>query len=114
MYTQLGLYIDGEWLNGDGRAGEDVINPANEKVLGRLPHASTADLDRALAAAVKGFAVWRDKSAYERGRIMRKAAAAWERLSFTNKNEIARSLEEAKKPETRERRLAAALERLRD
>src|SRR5438034_6245195 len=74
MYTQLGLYIDGEWLNGDGRAGEDVINPANEKVLGRLPHASTADLDRALAAAVKGFAVWRDKSAYERGRIMRKAA----------------------------------------
>ena len=42
-----------------------------------------------------------------------KAGAAWERLSFTNKNEIARSLEEAKKPETRERRLAAALERLR-
>src|SRR5712692_12120342 len=74
MYTQLGLYIDGEWLNGDGRAGEDVINPANEKVLGRLPHASTADLDRALAAAVKGFAVWREKSAHERGRIMKKAA----------------------------------------
>ena len=43
----------------------------------------------------------------------RKAATAWNGLSFTNKNEIARSLEEAKKPETRERRLAAALERLR-
>ena len=43
----------------------------------------------------------------------RKSAAAWERLSFTNKKEIARSLEEAKRPETRERRLAAALERLR-
>lgn len=42
-----------------------------------------------------------------------KAAASWERLSFTNKKEMARSLEEAKKPETRERRLAAALERLR-
>lgn len=41
------------------------------------------------------------------------AAAAWDRLSFTNKREMARSLEEAKKPETRERRLAAALERLR-
>src|SRR5438445_11359644 len=37
----------------------------------------------------------------------RKSAAAWERLSFTNKKEIARSLEEAKRPETRERRLAA-------
>src|SRR6266699_2399663 len=74
MYTQLGLYIDGEWLNGDNRAGEDVINPANEKVLARLPHASPADLDRALAAAVKGFALWREKSAHERGRIMKKAA----------------------------------------
>jgi len=43
----------------------------------------------------------------------RKAAAAWEKLSYTNRKEIARSLEEAKRPETRERRLKAALERLR-
>jgi hypothetical protein len=43
----------------------------------------------------------------------RKAATAWNKLSFTNKKEMARSLEEAKKPETRERRLAAALEKLR-
>jgi succinate-semialdehyde dehydrogenase/glutarate-semialdehyde dehydrogenase len=74
MYANLGLYIDGEWLNGDGRAGEEVINPATEKPLARLPHASTADLDRALEAAKKGFAVWRATSAYERAKIMRKAA----------------------------------------
>ena len=43
----------------------------------------------------------------------KKAAAAWDQLSFTNKKEMARSLEEAKKPETRQRRLAAALEKLR-
>jgi Domain of unknown function (DUF1905)/Bacteriocin-protection, YdeI or OmpD-Associated len=43
----------------------------------------------------------------------RRAAAGWEKLSYTGKREIARSLEEAKRPETRERRLAAALERLR-
>jgi uncharacterized protein YdeI (YjbR/CyaY-like superfamily) len=43
----------------------------------------------------------------------KKAAAAWERLSYTNKKEIARSLEDAKQPETRERRLRAALEKLR-
>src|SRR5256886_13986338 len=43
----------------------------------------------------------------------KRSAAAWERLSFTARKEIARSLEEAKKAETRERRLAAALERLR-
>ncbi len=74
MYANLELYIDGQWLNGDGRAGEDVINPATEKPLARLPHASSADLDRALEAAKKGFAVWRAVSAYERATIMRKAA----------------------------------------
>ena len=43
----------------------------------------------------------------------KKAAAAWETLSYTNKKEIARSLEEAKQPATRERRLDAALQKLR-
>jgi len=43
----------------------------------------------------------------------KRAAARWDGMSFTNQKEMARSLEEAKKPETRERRLAAALERLR-
>jgi len=74
MYAKLELFIDGQWLNGDGRAGEDVINPATEKPLARLPHASAADLDNALVAAKKGFAVWRGTSAYERAKIMRKAA----------------------------------------
>jgi succinate-semialdehyde dehydrogenase/glutarate-semialdehyde dehydrogenase len=74
MYTELGLYIDGRWLNGDGRKGEDVINPATGKALAHLPHASTADLDAALDAAVKGFAQWKATSAYDRSKIMRKAA----------------------------------------
>jgi succinate-semialdehyde dehydrogenase/glutarate-semialdehyde dehydrogenase len=40
MYTDLQLYIDGEWLNGAGRKGEEVMNPATGKSLGTLPHAS--------------------------------------------------------------------------
>jgi succinate-semialdehyde dehydrogenase/glutarate-semialdehyde dehydrogenase len=74
MYTELALYIDGKWLNGTGRKGEDVINPATGKVLAKLPHASKADLDAALAAAEKGFATWKVTSAYDRSKIMRKAA----------------------------------------
>jgi hypothetical protein len=42
-----------------------------------------------------------------------KIAASWAKLSYTNQKEIAGGIEEAKKPATRERRLAAALERLR-
>jgi succinate-semialdehyde dehydrogenase / glutarate-semialdehyde dehydrogenase len=75
MYSELGLYIDGAWKkNGSGRKGEDVLNPATEKPLAHLPHASTADLDQALEAAKKGFATWRATSAYDRAKIMRKAA----------------------------------------
>ena len=41
------------------------------------------------------------------------AAQAWERLSYTHRKEWARSVEDAKKPETRARRVAAAVEALR-
>jgi succinate-semialdehyde dehydrogenase/glutarate-semialdehyde dehydrogenase len=74
MYTELALHIGGAWLNGGGRQGEDVLNPATEKPLGRLPHAGTGDLDQALEAARKGLAAWRATSAYDRAKVLRKAA----------------------------------------
>jgi succinate-semialdehyde dehydrogenase/glutarate-semialdehyde dehydrogenase len=73
MNEKLELYINGKWLNG-GRAGEDLINPATEVVLGKLPHATESDLDEALRAVAKGFEIWRKTSAYDRARIIKKAA----------------------------------------
>jgi succinate-semialdehyde dehydrogenase/glutarate-semialdehyde dehydrogenase len=74
MYTDLALYIGGAWRNRDGRQGEDVVNPATEKPLAHLPHAGTSDLDEALEAAKKGLALWRMTSAYDRAKVLRKAA----------------------------------------
>src|SRR5215469_12172705 len=74
MYTDLALHIGGNWMGGDGRGAEDVINPATEKPLARLPHARPSDLDQALAAAEKGFKIWRATSAYDRAKVLRKAA----------------------------------------
>ena len=74
QYPQLALLIDGEWLSGGGRATVPVINPATEEVLGHLPLATAADLDRALAAAERAWPVWRAKPPGERGRILHKAA----------------------------------------
>ena len=74
MYNDLALFIGGEWKHGGGRKGEDVVNPATEKPLAHLPHASASDLDHALAAAKKGFEVWRATSAYDRAKVLRKAA----------------------------------------
>ncbi|HEY2228249.1 MAG TPA: NAD-dependent succinate-semialdehyde dehydrogenase [Xanthobacteraceae bacterium] len=74
MYTDLALHIGGNWLNGDGRQGEEVVNPATEKPLGRLPHANAGDLDHSLEAARKGFELWRATSAYDRAKVLREAA----------------------------------------
>src|SRR3546814_4156470 len=72
MYETLALYIDGEFLSGEGRNTEEVTNPATLDVLGQLPHASTADLDRALAAAALAFESWRHSSPMQRSEILRK------------------------------------------
>jgi succinate-semialdehyde dehydrogenase/glutarate-semialdehyde dehydrogenase len=69
------LFIDGEWRAGSGGRTLDTVNPATEEVIGSVARAEIADLDQALAAAQKGFAVWRNISAFERGKILRRAAA---------------------------------------
>lgn len=74
-YPTLHLLIDGEQLSGSGRATEEVINPATEEVLATLPHATSADLDRALEAAQRGFHEWRKTSADKRQAILTKAAS---------------------------------------
>lgn len=68
------MLIDGHWCVGSEGAVVDVINPATERVIGKLPCASSADLDRALAGAQRGHLVWRKISALERSWIMRSAA----------------------------------------
>jgi succinate-semialdehyde dehydrogenase/glutarate-semialdehyde dehydrogenase len=74
MYQDLALYIDGEFIKGGGRREQDIINPATQEVLGKLPHATPADLDRALAAAQRAFETWKKTSPLERSRILRKVA----------------------------------------
>lgn len=72
-YEPLALLIDGEFLS-EGRQTLSVENPASGTELARLPVASAADLDRAVAAAARAFPGWRDTSAFERGQVLRRAA----------------------------------------
>ncbi|WP_375458641.1 NAD-dependent succinate-semialdehyde dehydrogenase [uncultured Enterovirga sp.] len=74
MYPETRLHIAGEWRA--ARSGETIpiINPATAEEIGRLPKAGIADLDEALAAADRGFKLWKTVSAYERSKILRKAA----------------------------------------
>ena len=74
MYSDVKLFINGEWSEGSEGKSEPIFNPATGQAIGRLAHASRADLDHALAAAQKGFDTWRKVSAFDRYKLLRKAA----------------------------------------
>lgn len=73
MFDQLSQFIGGEW-RANASEGEDVLDPATENVLGRLPHATQNDLDDALASAKTAFPAWRDTPAADRAHILQGAA----------------------------------------
>ena len=74
MYPEVLLHIAGEWRA--ARSGETmpIVNPATAEEIGAHPVAGRDDLDEALEAAERGFKAWRQVSAFERSKIMRKAA----------------------------------------
>jgi succinate-semialdehyde dehydrogenase/glutarate-semialdehyde dehydrogenase len=74
MYQDVLLHIGGKWRQATGGRTLDVVNPATEEVIGKLAHASREDLDEALDFAAKGFATWRKMTAYDRSKLLRKAA----------------------------------------
>lgn len=88
MYEDLSLYIDGEFIQGGGRVEQPVLDPATGNTIGQLPHASRADLDRALQAAQRAFATWRHVSPIERGAILRKVGE----LSRARAKDIGRNI----------------------
>ena len=74
MYSDVLLHIDGAWTPALAGRVLDVPNPATGEVNGTVAHAERADLDRALAAAERGFHIWRRTSAYDRSKLLRRAA----------------------------------------
>jgi succinate-semialdehyde dehydrogenase/glutarate-semialdehyde dehydrogenase len=72
VYPDTLLYVNGAWTKGAGEIA--VLNPATGEEIGKVARARKAELDQALAAAEQGFQVWRKVSAFERYKIMRKAA----------------------------------------
>src|ERR1700740_2931711 len=63
------MIIAGEWTSG-GRQ-EELRSPYNDEVIDTVPVADTGDVDRAIAAAVRGAAHQRRLPPYEREAILR-------------------------------------------
>lgn len=73
-YPHVQLFIDGHWREGAAARQLPVLNPATGEVMGDLACAETADLEEVAEAADRGFEVWRKISAFDRYKMMRKAA----------------------------------------
>jgi aldehyde dehydrogenase (NAD+) len=72
------FFIGGEWVAPEGTEVLDVISPSTEEVVGRVPVATNADMDRAVAAARKAFdeGPWPTTSVKERADILSAISAA--------------------------------------
>ncbi|MFJ9022103.1 NAD-dependent succinate-semialdehyde dehydrogenase [Streptomyces sp. NPDC102259] len=73
-YPAVRLHIAGEWCQGGTGRTAPIVNPATEEVIGEVPLAAPADLDRALEAAAAGFTAWRATPVAERTDILHAAA----------------------------------------
>ncbi len=71
----LSLHIAGAWRGAQGRDTLPVVNPATGETLARLPVATPADIDDAVAAAQAAFPVWAAQSPWQRETVLRRAAA---------------------------------------
>lgn len=76
MKTYEQLFIGGEWVAPSSTSVFDVISPTTEELVGRVPEAVDADIDRAVAVAREAFdhGPWPRMSPTERGAVLTKVA----------------------------------------
>ncbi len=73
--TSYAMLIDGAFVPAASGKTFDVMNPATDEVIAKVPDASAKDVDAAVAAARRAFESWREVTAQERGRILLRLAA---------------------------------------
>ena len=57
MYEKFGQFIDGKWCQSSDKSTYEVINPANEELIGHASKATPKDVERALKSAENGLLV---------------------------------------------------------
>ncbi|KAF7773783.1 malonate-semialdehyde dehydrogenase (acetylating) / methylmalonate-semialdehyde dehydrogenase [Pseudoalteromonas citrea] len=72
---QVPLYINGEFSQSSSDTWIDVVNPANQEVLAKVPCATEAEVQAAITSAQETFKTWKEVPISERARIMMRYAA---------------------------------------
>jgi malonate-semialdehyde dehydrogenase (acetylating) / methylmalonate-semialdehyde dehydrogenase len=66
------LLINGKFVESKAKAWRDVVNPATQEVLARVPMCDAAEVDKAVRAAAEAYKTWRNTPIGARARIMLK------------------------------------------
>ena len=66
------LLINGRFVESKAREFRDVVNPATQEVLARVPMCDASEVDAAVKAAAEAFKTWRHVPVGQRARIMLK------------------------------------------
>ena len=74
MYEKYGQFTDGKWHQSSNGETYEVLNPANEEIIGHASKASSQDVEKALKSAEKGLEVWRKTPPWQRAYILRRIA----------------------------------------
>ena len=69
---RVSLLIDGQFVDSATTDWKDVVNPATQAVLAKVPFATSAEVDAAVAAAQAAFKTWRKTPIGTRARIFLK------------------------------------------
>ncbi|WP_312453664.1 aldehyde dehydrogenase [Pseudescherichia sp.] len=73
--VQHPMYIDGQFVTWQGEAWIDVVNPATEALISRIPDGTADDARKAIDAAARAQPAWEALPAIERAGWLRKIAA---------------------------------------
>ena len=71
MNNDLNFYINGEWVESDSNELIDVINPANEEVIGQITAGTKDDINKAVNAASEAFQTFSQSSQNERIELLK-------------------------------------------
>ena len=66
------LLINGQFVESNTTVWQDIVNPATQEVLGRVPMATIEEVDAAIESAQNAFSTWRVTPIQARMRIMLK------------------------------------------
>jgi aldehyde dehydrogenase (NAD+) len=78
MSNDLNFYINGQWVKSQSNEVIDVINPANEEVIGQISSGTKEDIDNAVLAALKAFSSFQQTSKEQRIELLKNIISEYE------------------------------------